>query len=86
DQGSNSILELNPSTKPAFEPVGKVVDRKQPLGSLAIAPDGKMAYAWGDDIVPIDLLTGRILSPISFPVRYHRLRDLAQRSDGDRYE
>jgi DNA-binding beta-propeller fold protein YncE len=113
DQGNNSVLELDPSTKPAFEPVatipltftpgvvavspdgsmayvsplvpefgggsntlyevdlltqkviGTIVDHSQPLGSVAISPNGKMAYAWGGDIVPIDLGTGRILTPIS---------------------
>jgi DNA-binding beta-propeller fold protein YncE len=113
DQGNNSILELDPSAMPAFEPVATIrlsftpgvvavspngsmayvsplvpefaggsttlyevnlstqkvvrtiVDHSQPLGSIAIAPNGKMAYAWGDDIVPIDLSTGRILAPIS---------------------
>jgi len=113
DQGNNSLLVLDPSSEPAFEPVATIplsftpgvvavspngaeayvsplvpefaggsntlyevdlstqrvvrtiVDHSQPLGSIAIAPNGKMAYAWGDDIVPIDLSTGRILKPIS---------------------
>ena len=113
DQGNNSLLVLDPSSKPGFEPVATIplsftpgvvavspngsmayvsplvpevaggsntlyevdlstqkvvrtiVDHSQPLGSVAIAPDGKMAYAWGDDIVPIDLSTGQILNPIS---------------------
>jgi DNA-binding beta-propeller fold protein YncE len=113
DQGNNSILELDPSSVPAFEPVARIplsftpgvvavspngsmgyvsplvpefaggsntlyeidlstqkvvrtiVDHSQPLANIAIAPNGKMAYAWGDDIVPIDLSTGRILPPIS---------------------
>jgi DNA-binding beta-propeller fold protein YncE len=113
DQGNNSLLVLNPSSKPGFEPVATIplsftpgvvavspngavayvsplvpefvggsntlyevdlstqkvvrtiVDHSQPLGSIAIAPDGKMAYAWGYDIVPIDLSTGQILKPIS---------------------
>jgi DNA-binding beta-propeller fold protein YncE len=113
DQGNNSLLVLDPSAKPEFEPVATIplsftpgvvavspngamayvsplvpevaggsntlyevdlstqkvvrtiVDHSQPLGSIAIAPDGKMAYAWGDDIVPIDLSTGQILKPIS---------------------
>jgi DNA-binding beta-propeller fold protein YncE len=113
DQGNNSLLVLDPSSKPGFEPVAtiplsftpgvvavspngamayvsplvpegaggsntlyevdlstqkvvrSIVDHSQPLGSIAIAPDGKMAYAWGDDIVPIDLSTGQILKPIS---------------------
>ena len=113
DQGNNSLLELAPSSKPAFEPVATIpltftpgvvavspngtmayvsplvpefaggsntlyevdlstqkvvrtiVDHSQPLGSIAIAPNGKRAYAWGDGIVPIDLSTGRILAPLS---------------------
>lgn len=60
--GSNKLYEVDQSTQRV---VRTIIDRTQPLGSITIAPDGKMAYAWGADIVPIDLLTGRILSPIS---------------------
>jgi DNA-binding beta-propeller fold protein YncE len=60
--GSNTLYEVDLSTQKV---VRTIVDRSQPLGSIAIAPDGKTAYAWGDDIVPIDLSTGQILKPIS---------------------
>ena len=113
DQGNNSLVELDPSAKPAFSPlatiplsftpgvvalspnsamayvsplvpefaggsntlyeidlatktvVKTIVDESQPLGSIAIAPNGKTAYAWGDDVVPIDLSSGLIGAPIA---------------------
>jgi DNA-binding beta-propeller fold protein YncE len=113
DQGSNSLLELDPSATPPFSPVATIPltftpgvvavssdgamayvsplvpefaggsntlyevdlathrvvrtisDPSQPLGSITLAPDGKIAYAWGDGIVPIELSSGRILPPIS---------------------
>jgi DNA-binding beta-propeller fold protein YncE len=59
--GSNTLYEVDLSTQKV---VRTIVDHSQPLGSIAIAPDGKTAYAWGDDIVPINLSTGQILNPI----------------------
>jgi len=113
DQGNNSLLELNPTATPPFEPVSttplpftpgvvaispddstayvsplvpefaggsdslyeislatghvlrRIVDPLQPLGNVTIAPKGATAYAWGDDIVPINLSSGRIGPPIA---------------------
>jgi hypothetical protein len=113
DQGNDSLLELNPKSKPPFDPVGtiplpftpgvvaispdastayvaplvpefaggsnalyeinlatgrvvrKIVDNLQPLGSITIGPDGNTGYAWGDDVVPIELSSGEIRAPIA---------------------
>ena len=113
DQGNNSLVKLNPESKPPFEPVSsiplpftpgvvaisadgvmayvaplvpefgggsntlfeidlvshrivrKIVDHSQPLGRITIGPDGTTAYAWGADIVPIDLATGQVQAPIA---------------------
>ncbi len=60
--GSNTLYEINLATQRV---VRTIIDPSQPLGNISLAPDGKVAYAWGADIVPIELSSGRILPPIS---------------------
>ena len=60
--GSNTLYEIDLATHGV---VRTISDPSRPLGNITLAPDGKIAYAWGDGIVPIELLSGRILPPIS---------------------
>jgi DNA-binding beta-propeller fold protein YncE len=60
--GSNTLYEVNLAT---HHVVGTIVDHSQSLGSITIAPNGRTAYAWGDDIVPIDLQSGHIRAPMA---------------------
>ena len=60
--GSNALYEIDLATQRV---VRTIIDPYQPLGNISLAPDGKVAYAWGDDIVPIELSSGRILRPIA---------------------
>jgi hypothetical protein len=60
--GSDTLYEISLQTR---QVVRTIVDRSQPLGSITIAPNGKTAYAWANDVVPIDLTTGQIGAPIA---------------------
>jgi hypothetical protein len=59
--GSNTLYEIDLAT---HRVVRTIFDPSQPLGNISLAPGGKVAYAWGADIVPIELSSGSILPPI----------------------
>jgi hypothetical protein len=60
--GSNALYEVN---LVSHHVVRELVDRAQPLGRITIDPSGLTAYAWGSDIVPINLTSGRFEAPIA---------------------
>lgn len=60
--GSNVLYEVN---LVSHQIARKMVDRAQPLGRITIDPNGLIAYAWGSDIVPMNLTSGRFEAPIA---------------------
>jgi hypothetical protein len=60
--GSNVFYEVN---LVSHRVVREMVDHSQPLGRITIDPNGLTAYAWGSDVVPIDLTSGRFGAPIA---------------------
>jgi hypothetical protein len=60
--GSSTLYEIDLATRSV---VRTISDPSQPFGNISLAPDGKVAYAWGADIVPIELSSGRVLPPVS---------------------